>query len=70
MINKKMNNKEKLTKLELIDSINMHYFKKGVLCENLHKISKSKLLEIYIDNKIDDNINKFIKIKLLKNITN
>ena len=41
-------NKERLTKLELIDSINMHYFKKGVLCENLNKMSKSKLLEIYI----------------------
>ena len=48
-----INNKEKLTKIELIDSINMHYFKKGVLCENLNKISKTKLLEIYIDNKIE-----------------
>ena len=46
-------NKEKLTKLELIDSINMHYLRKGILCENLHKISKIKLLELYVDNKIE-----------------
>jgi transcriptional/translational regulatory protein YebC/TACO1 len=46
-------NREKLTKLELIDSINMHYFKKGILCENLNKMSKFKLLEIYIDNNIE-----------------
>ena len=48
-----INNKKNLTKSELLDSINMHYFKKGVLCENLNKISKTKLLEIYIDNKIE-----------------
>jgi hypothetical protein len=46
-------NKEKLTKLELINSITVHYLKKGILCENLTKISKVKLLELYIDNKID-----------------
>jgi hypothetical protein len=45
--------KEKLTKMELINSINVHYLKKGILCENLTKISKVKLLEIYIDNNID-----------------
>lgn len=46
-------NKEKLTKLELINSITVHYLKKGILCENLTRISKVKLLELYIDNKID-----------------
>lgn len=46
-------NKEKLTKIELINSITVHYLKKGVLCENLTKISKVKLLEIYIDNNIE-----------------
>jgi hypothetical protein len=46
-------NKEKLTKLELINSITVHYLKKGILCENLTKISKVKLLELYIDNNID-----------------
>jgi hypothetical protein len=46
-------NKEKLTKLELINSINMHYLRKNILCENLHKISKIKLLELYVDNKIE-----------------
>jgi hypothetical protein len=45
--------KEKLTKMELINSINVHYLKKGILCENLTKLSKVKLLEIYIDNNID-----------------
>jgi hypothetical protein len=46
-------NKEKLTKLELINSITVHYLKKGILCENLTRISKVKLLELYIDNNID-----------------
>ena len=44
--------KEKLTKIELINSITVHYLKKGILCENLTKISKVKLLELYIDNNI------------------
>ena len=48
-----INNKEKLTKIELINSINVHYLKQGILCENLTKLSKIKLLEIYIDNNID-----------------
>ena len=46
-------NKKNLTKSELIDSINIHYLRQGILCENLHKISKIKLLELYIDNKIE-----------------
>ena len=46
-------NKEKITKLELINSITVHYLKKGILCENLTKISKVKLLELYIDNNIE-----------------
>ena len=33
-------NKEKLTKIELINSITVHYLKKGVLCENLTKYQK------------------------------
>jgi hypothetical protein len=57
--------KEKLTKMELITSIHMHYFKKGMLCENLNKISKIKLLEIYIDNNIEYVNNEKIKDEIL-----
>ena len=62
MSNHQINHKEKLTKIELINSINMHYLKKGLLCENLNKISKTKLLEIYIDNDIE-----YINIEKIKN---
>jgi hypothetical protein len=43
----------KITKKDLINSINIHYLKKGQLCQNLYKLSKKKLLEIYNDNNID-----------------
>ena len=47
MANTAVIQKEKLTKMELINSINMHYFKKGMLCENLNKISNLKTEKKY-----------------------
>ena len=46
-------NKVKLTRLDLIDSIKVHYLKKGLLCQNLDKLCKNKLLEIAIENEIE-----------------
>lgn len=43
---------DKITKKELINSINVFYLKKGILCQNLSKISKQKLYDIYIENNI------------------
>jgi len=48
-----MTEKTKLTRLDLIHSIKIHYLKKGLLCQNLDKICKSKLLELAIENDID-----------------
>lgn len=43
----------KLTKKELINDINIFFLKQGKICEvNLYKISKSKLIEIVIENDI------------------
>lgn len=43
----------KLTKKELINDINIFFLKQGKACEvNLFKISKSKLIEIVIENDI------------------
>ncbi len=43
----------KLTKKELINDINIFFLKQGKACEvNLYKISKSKLIEIVIENDI------------------
>ena len=43
----------KLTKKELINDINIFFLKQGKVCEvNLFKISKSKLIEIVIENDI------------------
>jgi hypothetical protein len=57
--------KEKLTKMELINSINIHYYKKGMLCVNLNKLSKIKLLEIYIENNIDYVDNEQLKKEII-----
>lgn len=43
----------KLTKKELINDINIFFLKQGKTCEvNLYKISKSKLIQIVIENDI------------------
>ena len=41
-----------LSKKQLIDDIRFYYLKKGIECDNIFKISKSKLLQIVIDNDI------------------
>jgi len=43
----------KLSKVELIKSINFHYLKSGIQCENLTKFSKSKLINLMIENDIN-----------------
>jgi len=42
----------KLSKVELIKSINFYYLKNGVRCENLTKFSKNKLINLMIENDI------------------
>jgi len=42
----------KLSKVELIKSINFYYLKNGVRCENLTKFSKNKLINLMIENGI------------------
>lgn len=49
-------------KKDLINSINIHYLKKGKLCQNLNKLSKTKLAEIFADNNIE-----YISSEQLKN---
>jgi hypothetical protein len=56
------NNKPRLTRIDLIESIKVHYLKKGLLCQNLDKMCKSKLLEFAIENEIE-----FIDKEQLKN---
>jgi hypothetical protein len=41
-----------LSKKQLIDDIRFFYLKKGIECDNIFNISKSKLLQIVIDNDI------------------
>jgi hypothetical protein len=52
----------KITKKDLINSINIHYLKKGKLCQNLYKLSKTKLIEIFTDNNIE-----YVSSEQLKN---
>jgi len=43
----------KLSKKQMINDINIFFLKQGKVCEgNIYKVSKSKLLEIIIDNDI------------------
>lgn len=55
----------KYTKIDLINSIKIYYLKKGLLCENINKISKEKLINIMIDNNIDYINNETLKIEIL-----
>jgi hypothetical protein len=47
------NNKTKLTRIDLIESIKIHYLKKGLLCQNLDKMCKAQLLDFAIQNEVD-----------------
>jgi hypothetical protein len=42
-----------MNKYDIINSINIHYYKKGISCGNIYKLSKEKLLTILIDNEIE-----------------
>lgn len=53
-----------INKLDLINSINYHYLKKGLLCKNINKLPKKRLMEIYNENKIE-----FISYEKLKEMT-
>ena len=48
-----MTDKTKMNKYNIINSINIHYYKKGLKCCNIYKLSKEKLLTILIDNNIE-----------------
>jgi hypothetical protein len=48
-----MTDKIKMNKKDIINSINVHYLKQGVLCGNIYKLSKDKLLTILNDNNIE-----------------
>ena len=48
-----MTDNTKMIKKDIINSINIHYYKKGVICSNIYKLSKEKLLTILIDNEIE-----------------
>jgi hypothetical protein len=53
---------DKLSKTNIINSINYYYLQQGLLCENLNKISKDKLIEIIKTNNIE-----IVDIDKLKN---
>lgn len=42
-----------ISKKDLVNSISYYYLKQGLLCKNINKLSKEKLLEIYNENKIE-----------------
>jgi hypothetical protein len=48
-----MTDKTKMNKYDIINSINIHYYKKCISCGNIYKLSKEKLLTILIDNEIE-----------------
>ena len=48
-----MTDKTKMIKQDIINSINIHYYKKGIICGNIYKLSKDKLITILIDNNIE-----------------
>lgn len=53
-----------INKLDLINSINYHYLQKGLICKNINKLPKKRLMEIYNENKIE-----FISCEKLKEMT-
>lgn len=55
----------KYTKNDLINSIKIYYLKKGLLCENINKLSKEKLLIILTDNNIEYINYETLKIEIL-----
>lgn len=55
-------NNQRLTRIDLINSIKIHFLNKGLLCQNLDKMNKNKLLEFAIENEVD-----FITKEQLKN---
>lgn len=57
---------EKISKQDIMNSINYHYLKKGLICENLNKISKDKLIEIIKENNIEIINNNILKDEILK----
>ena len=48
-----MTENTKMNKRDIINSINIHYYKKGILCSNIYKLSKVKLMSILVDNEIE-----------------
>lgn len=59
-----MNNNIK--KLDLINSISYYYLKKGLLCKNINKMPKKRLLEIYNENNIEFISNEKMKEMILE----
>jgi transcriptional/translational regulatory protein YebC/TACO1 len=57
-------NNNNINKNDLINSISYYYLQKGLLCKNINKLPKKKLLEIYNENNIE-----FISNERLKEIT-
>jgi len=55
----------KYTKIDLINSIKIYYLKQGLLCENINKLSKEKLITIMIDNNIQYINNETLKIEII-----
>lgn len=53
-----------MNKLDLVNSISYYYLKKGLLCKNITKLPKKKLLEIYNENNIE-----FISSEKMKEMT-
>ena len=53
-----------MNKLDLVNSISYYYLKKGLLCQNISKLPKKKLLEIYNENNIE-----FISNEKMKEMT-
>jgi hypothetical protein len=55
----------KYNKIDLINSIKVHYLKQGLLCENIYKLSKGRLLMIMNDNNIPYINNETLKIEIM-----
>lgn len=54
-------NNNNINKLDLINSINYYYLKQGLLCKNINRLSKKRLLEIYNENNIEYISNEKLK---------
>ena len=55
-----------IKKLDLINSISYYYLNKGLLCKNINKIPKKRLLEIYNENNIEFISNEKMKEMILE----